>query len=520
MKNNIVSRILFIRIVLIILVIFSLSFGELILCFGQNEAKSISIGGKIIEYFKKNIDEDKDEEFIIIYKNLFKKKIYFSIYKYQGNNLFKIFDEEVEDIYYCFSFSKIESSQFFNIVFLSKNSLFYLSKDKKIIKLFDINHIYKFNFDDRFPYLNISYDIDNDEKDEFFIFDESGINIYKDKNLIQKINIDLRAFYDYSLSFGGFNVIHSITILIPDIFFNDFNNDGFGDFVLIFQDKLISYIYYDKGKRFLKNQDLNLKNYVTIRSGYSPINKYIILDDFNGDKTIDVIVMNFSMAAVFNTDKLGTIVYIFYGNNDGNWKEQPDKKIYLNEMSGIESFFLFYDVNKDGVKDLINIGTKLFSSNFILSLTVKRSFLISINIYSVSKEGDINLSPLYSLSRNISLDSETTQDSSQIDFSSYAIINLTDFFNSIFGKFNTDINNDGIIDLLVYNFDGSYSIFYSSLKNPNIFNKKEDNIIFVSNDLKKIYYLAGPYSEFLFAKNKNVLLIINKALGKIYLIEI
>lgn len=516
-KNKFTTRLFILIIIFLIYFIIE----NLIIFAQQNESKSLSVGGKIISYYKCNLNEDIDDEFIIIYKNIFKKKIFLAIYKFQGNNFIKIFDEQVEDFYFCFSLARFESKNYYNLIFLGKNSILYLNlKENKIIKLFDIDHIYRFNFEDQFPYISINNDIENDGKDEFFIFDESGLLIYKEKQLIQKVPIDIKSFYDYSLSFGGFNVIHTITIILPDINFIDLNNDGYLDFVLVFQDYVISYLWNDKNKKFIKSQELNLKNYVTIRAGYSPINKYIIIDDFNGDKFNDIIVLNFSMAAVFNVDKLGTILYIFYGNNDGLWKEQPDKKIHLNEISGIESYFIFYDINKDGVKDLINIGTKLFSSNFILNLTVKRSFLIGINIYLIDKDGNINNNPLYNLSKNISLDSETTQDSTQIDFSSYSSLNLQSFFNSIFTKFDCDLNNDGINDLLIYNFDGTYSIFYSNSKNPNIYNKKEDKIIFISNELKKIYYLAGPYTEIIISNNKYYLIVINKSSGKLFYINL
>jgi len=511
MKNIFKSFLIFFLIFILFL------FYNLFLIFAQVETKNISVGGKIINYYKINLNEDLNEEIVIIYKNLFKKKIYFSIYSYENDNLIKLFDQQVEDFYYSFSFAKIESQKYFNIVFLGSKSLFYLILgENKILKLFDLDHIYKYNFEDQFPLINLSNDFDNDGEDEFFIFDDDFLNIYRKKEIVQKIKINLKSLYDYSLNFGGFNVVHSIFILLPDIIFVNLNNDKYTDFVLIYQKKIVSYYYDEKEKKFLILQDLNLSNYITIRAGYSPINKYIFLDDFNGDKLVDLIVLNFSFASIFNTDKLGTEINLFYGSSKGQWKEQPDKKIYLNEISGIESYFIFSDINSDGLKDFINIGTKIFSSNFIVGLTVKRSFLVSINAYLGKKDGNFDMNPVYNLNKNLSLDSETTQDSTQIDFSSYGSINLADFFNSIFGYFEKDLNKDNILDLIVYNFDGTYSIYYSDKKNPNIYNKKENQTVYLQGELKKIFYLAGPYILILDINNDYLLLVINKSAGKIY----
>jgi len=129
-------------------------------------------------------------------------------------------------------------------------------------------------------------------------------------------------------------------------------------------------------------------------------------------------------------------------------------------------------------------------------------------------------SPIIEIEKNISLDNPNLLESNQLTFDSYSTLDLEALISQIIFNNEKDLNKDGINDFVVYNFDGTFSIYLSNIQNPSIYSKKEDKIITVSMEFLNIFYLSGPYSVILNNGNMFYLLNILKKTGKIYLTTI
>jgi len=495
-----------------------LIFNNLVPAQSDEQVIPYQVNGKIIEYYGINLDEDFEKELVVTYRQIFDKLIHLAIFDYNGSAFTKIFDEQVEKKFLYFFEGNYDSNLYSNLMFQSTHEIMVLSLNSdgnKWIKYCDIDSLFQVEFQDSFPKMEIAHDFDRDGITDLLVPQNDSLIWYKSGKPAQKIPVEISAVYDFRLNVGGFNTIHTLMYSIPDCIYRDINKDGWDDLICIYKDRVISYLF-NLGKGFEKYQTLDLTNFLTFRSGYSPINKHILLLDMDSDTNLDVILFNFSIGAILNTDKLGTMYLIFKGDKSGKWQEQPNKQVYFNEISGIESSFLFFDVNNDGLLDFIDIGSKFFSSSFIFSLTVKRSYLSTINVYLQSGDGNFIMNPIVNINKDLSLDSASTQDSSQVDFKTYSILDLSSFLNQIFGNFTYDFNKDKINDFLIYNFDGSYLLFLSDKNNPSVYPTKPSRILFISNELLNIFYLNGPYNLILNYFDSNLLIVFNKAKGKFY----
>lgn len=502
------KKFLFFKMIIFLILFFSLQ------VFSQDK---IEITGEIINYYSVNLDNDYNDELVIIYKDIFDNSIHLGIYKYE-NGLKNIYDLKIENKYFYFFLANIESKSFKNIVLVSKNEYDYISQKKfEIRKLFNYSSIYAYPYEYSFPLIQEAFDINNDGFSEFIVKSANSIKIYTKTGPINNLNYSPKAIYNFKLSVGGFSTVDTILIIIPIVKVEDINNDHFKDLILIFRDKVIYYLGNNSSSFFnlTKPGIIDLNPYLEVRSGYSPFNKHIQIKDFNGDNYQDIILFKFNMATALSGDKQGTSVLIFSGTRDG-FSKKPDHNIFLNNISGIESKFFFIDINKDKKLDLINIGSKIFSSSFIFTLTVKRSFKGDISIFTQTDNFQLASKPIIQLSKNVSLDTKSTLDSTQLNFKSYSILDLSLLFTDILSTLKYDLNKDGIKDIIIYNFDGTFSFYLSNINSPTIFNKNPDKIISFGNELNNIFYLNGPYNIIMNINNKNLMIVINKNDGKLY----
>lgn len=483
----------------------------------SQEINNIEITGEIINYYSVNLDNDNNDELIIIYKDIFDRSIHLSIFKYKSA-MVNIFDLNIGKKYNYFFLANIESKSFKNIVLVSKNGYDYISyKNFQIKKLFKNNSIYAYNYEYSFPLIQEAFDIDNDGFSEFIIKSGDTLKIFSKNRFVKKIVYDSKAVYNFKLTVGGFSTIDTILIMIPVIKIEDINNDGLKDLILIFRDKIIYYFgipdnnFFDTSKKHI----VDLTPYLELRSGYSPFNKHILIKDYNGDDFPDIILFKFNMATALSSNKQGTGVLIFNGNKNG-FSNKPEHTIFLKNISGIESKFFFIDINKDKKLDLINIGSKVFSSSFVFALTIKRSFKGDISIFIQSDNYQFSSSPIMQISKNVSLDLKSTQDSSQIGFNSYSILDLSLLFTDILSTLKYDLNNDGIKDVIIYNFDGTFSFYLSNINSVTVFRKNPDKIISFGKNLENIFYLNGPYNLIMNINSKYMIVVINKNEGKIF----
>jgi hypothetical protein len=150
---------------------------------------------------------------------------------------------------------------------------------------------------------------------------------------------------------------------------------------------------------------------------------------------------------------------------------------------------------------------------------MKRALPIQISLYPQIADSFAK-SPIIEIEKNISLDNPNLLESNQLTFDSYSTLDLEALISQIIFNNEKDLNKDGINDFVVYNFDGTFSIYLSNMKNPSIYSKKEDKIVTVSLEFLNIFYLSGPYSIIL--NNGNMFYLVNvlKKTGKIYLTPI
>lgn len=483
----------------------------------KTESSNISTNGEIIRYLKSNLYGEKTEEIVTIYKNIISKKLNLAIFSFENLKVKKLIDIELDPSYLFFSLARLDINYSYILLF-SENSISILNiyeDSYKIEKFLSLKKFaFGYHFSNDFPYIQSAYDINNDRIDELFILTTNSIEIYEGKQLIQSYPYQLQAYYNYKSSFGGISASQNILMIFPDLLLEDINNDGYKDLILKYRTK-IEYSFFDKdSKQFSKTRTLDLSKYVSVRSGYSFFNEHIKILNFDKDKYPDILIFNFNMASVFNSDKTGILTYLFKGDKDG-FKSSPSNQFYIEELSGIESKIALTDFNKDGLIDLVNIGSKLFSTNFLLSLSMRRSIPIFISFYPQINDS-FSKSPIVQIEKSVSLDNQNVLDSSQLSFDFYSTFDLASIISEIVVNYETDFNSDSITDYVVYNFDGTFSIFLSNISNQTIFQKNENKNIFVSNEFLSIYYLSGPYT-LIIKDNQNFYLInIIKKSGKIF----
>lgn len=487
----------------------------------KNQITTITTNGEIIRYLKANLYGGETEEILTVYKNVISKKICLAIFSLEKSKIQKIFDIELDSSYFFFSTANLNGSTL-SILLFTENSV-------SIVNLFESSYkiekylsfkkaAFGYNFSNDFPYINTAYDINNDKIDELFILTTNSIEIYENKQLIQSYPYQVQAYYNYKSSFGGLSSSQNILMIFPDILLEDINNDGYKDLILKYRTK-IEYSFFDiNSKQFSKGKILDLSKYISVRSGYSFFNEHIKIINFDNDKYPDILIFNFNMASVFNSDKTGILTYLFKGNKEG-WVSSPSNQFFIEELSGIESKMTFNDFNKDGLTDLINIGSKLFSTNFLLSLSMKRSIPVYISFYPQINDS-FSKTPITQIEKSISLDNQNVLDSSQLSFDFYSTFDLASIISEVVVNYENDFNSDSIKDYVFYNFDGTFSLFLSNISNQTIFQKKENASIFVSNDFLTVYYLSGPYT--LIIRDNKIFYLINiiKRQGKIYFTSI
>ncbi|MCR4421706.1 MAG: hypothetical protein GYA61_08755 [Spirochaetales bacterium] len=504
---------IFLFLFLIIFLIISTSFSQ----DNKNLSKSLSTNGEIIRYLKTNLYGGLTDEILTIYKNIISKKTSFAIFSLEKAKIQKIFDIELDPTFLFFSIAKIENN-LSSILLFTDNSVSSINLSEsgyKIEKILNLKKVaFGYHFTNDFPYIQTAYDINGDDIDELFILTTNSIEIYSNKQLMQSYPYQVQAYYNYKSSFGGISSSQNILMIFPDILLEDINNDGYKDLILKYRTK-VEYSFFDAGSnQYAKGKNLDLSKYVSVRSGYSFFNEHIKILYFDKDRYPDILIFNFNMASVFNSDKTGILTYLFKGNKDG-WTSSPSNQFFIEDLSGLESKIVLNDFNKDGLVDLVNIGSKLFSSNFLLSLSMKRSIPIYLSFYPQINDSFAK-SPILQIEKAISLDNQNVLDSSQLSFDFYSTFDLASIISEVIVNYDTDFNSDSIIDYVVYNFDGTFSLFLSNLSNQTIFQKKENANIFVSNEFLTVYYLSGPYT--LIVKDDSSFYLVNiiKRQGKIY----
>lgn len=488
----------------------------------QNKSPSFSLNGEIFRYIDKDIYGQNSPELICAYKNIFTKKIHIAILSFEKGVIEKIFDIPIGEQYYFFTIGAFESSDYNSILLFRESSIDIVRLKNGSYSIENYlntkRNAFAYSFSSDFPYIKMSDDINKDGMEELFLVSSNQIDIYSQTKLIQTIPYSFQAFYDYKSSFGGFSSSQNIFLVFPDLIFKDINGDGFDDFILQYRTKIVYSIFNSKKNSFEIQNTLDLSKFVSIRSGYSFFNSYLLIFNFDNDKYPDILTLNFNMASVVNTDKTGILCYLFKGDGRG-WQASPSNQFFIESLSGIESKLFFNDFNKDGKTDLISVGSKLFASNFFLSLSMKRALPIQISLYPQIADSFAK-SPIIEIEKNISLDNPNLLESNQLTFDSYSTLDLEALISQIIFNNEKDLNKDGINDFVVYNFDGTFSIYLSNMKNPSIYSKKEDKIVTVSLEFLNIFYLSGPYSIIL--NNGNMFYLVNvlKKTGKIYLTPI
>ncbi len=483
-----------------------------------NQTMFLTSNGEIIRYFKSNLFGEQTEELACIYKNILTKKLGIAIFSLENGNIKKIFDIEIDKSYLFFSLARLEKGSIHSILLFNEDEVSIvklLDGNYRIDKYLNIKNLaLGYQFSNDFPYLEISHDINSDGIDELFILTKNAIEIYQNGKITQSYPYQIQAFYNYKSSFGGFSSSQNILMIFPDILLKDINNDGFKDLILKYRAKIEFSFFNNITNQFLKGKTIDLTKYVSVRSGYSFFNEHIRILNFNDDKYPDIVIFNFNMASVFNADKTGILCYLFKGNKEG-WQNSPSNQFFMEDLSGLESKLVFTDFNKDNYIDLVNIGSKLFSSNFLLSLSMKRSIPIFISFYPQTKDS-FSKTPILQIEKGISLDNQNVLDSSQLSFDFYTTLDLAGIISEIIVGYDTDFNDDSINDIIIYNFDGTFSIFISNTSNNTIFQKKETLLLPVSNDFLEVYYLSGPYNLVIKDKSKFYLINIIKRQGKIF----
>lgn len=483
-----------------------------------NTTSFLTTNGEIIRYIKVNLYGEESEEIACIYKNILSKKLGIAIFSIEKGKFQKLYDIEIDPSFIFFSTARLEKGSISSIILFTENEADIIklnNENYKIEKFINLKRLaFGYQFSNDFPYIETGYDINNDNIDELFFLTTNSIEIYQNGKIIQSYPYQIQAYYNYKSSFGGISSSQNILMIFPDLVLQDINSDGYKDLILKYRTKIEYSFYNPDQNQFMKGRILDLSKYVTVRSGYSFFNEHIKIMNFNTDKFPDILILNFNMASVFNADKTGILCYLFKGNKDG-WQNSPTNQFFIEDLSGLESKILLTDYNSDGLIDLVNIGSKLFSSNFLLSLSMKRSIPIYISFYPQINDS-FSKSPVLQIEKGISLDNQNVLDSSQLSFDFYSTLDLASIISEIVVNHETDFNSDSILDYLVYNFDGTFSIFLSNKSNSTIFQKKENMTIPVSNDFLTVYYLSGPYTFSIKDKNKFFLINIIKRQGKIF----
>lgn len=505
---------------LLYLILIILIFAFIYFAFSQtnkNQTSSFTTNGEIIRYSKANIYGESVEEIICIYRNVISKNLGIAVFSLEKNKVQKLIDVEIDPSYIFYSIVKLDN-KYSSIILFDDNSasiVKILESGYKIEKYLNLKRLaFGYRFSNDFPFIKVGYDFNNDGLDEIFLLTTSNIEIFENGKSVQNYPYQIQAYYNYKSSFGGISGSQNILMIFPDLILEDINNDGYKDLILKYRTK-IEYSFYDfNSKQFTKGKILDLSKYISVRSGYSFFNEHIKIINFNKDNFPDILIFNFNMASVFNADKTGILCYLFKGNKEG-WTSSPSNQFFIEDLSGLESKIVFTDFNKDGNIDLVNIGSKLFSSNFLLSLSMKRSIPIYISFYPQINDS-FSKTPILQIEKGISLDNQNVLDSSQLSFDFYSTLDLAAIISEIVVNYDTDFNSDSIIDYVVYNFDGSFSIFLSNSTSSTIFQKKENFIIPVSNEFLTVYYLSGPYTLIIKESSQFYLINIIKRQGKLF----
>ncbi len=482
---------------------------------------STSVSGRIMDYLNINLDNDANDEIVLIYKNMYDKSIHLSIKDFINGKYKTTYDLKMDSNYSYYSLAKINNKNYYTILLFNNNRIDYITYNNtgSSLKKSYMNHssLLARKYKENFPRISDNIiDIDQDGIDEILLFEKNGIHIYKNTKLLQSLSYDMEAMYNYKLAVGGYNVTNTIMLVFPSIISKDLNNDGSNDLIFIYRDSIQYYLYNSKSNKFGKKRQIDLSKYIELRAGYSPFNKHIQFKDFDGNGTYDILIMNFNMATVLNTDKQGVLCYLFKGNRDGTFNQSPSKQMYIEDYSGLESVFIFKDMNNDGRLDLVNIGTKLFSSSFIFSLTVKRSINVEVNIHLQKIDNSFNDKSSLDIKNNISLDNNNIRNSHQTSFDSWSTMDFSKVLKEVIANLDYDINDDDKDDIIIYNFDGSYSLYLSNLKTRFSYSNKPDRKVMVSSKLREIYYQSGPYVMVVNTNEGKKLISIDISNGKLY----
>jgi hypothetical protein len=335
---------------------------------------------------------------------------------------------------------------------------------------------------------------------------------YDNDDKLEIVSLGINSFHIYDNSEAQqFNLIYSA---VPNftqnkISYGDINLDGFTDFIYRIQDDIYSLIYnngqfiennltesfgfvnvrspflidIDQNNTldivfrdaldrlvYLKNQNGDLNQFEIIgNTGLKDINN-LLFDDFDNDGYIDLLTYNFGVYDLIYTNQ-----------------NQEIKEIFTGELYNVANDIATYDMDSDGKKDLISIakyGAIDIVYDYKNNLTGEGStFPIprdcdNLNIHDVDEDGILDI--IYYTS-NIS--------SGNSEFYVMKGLGNREFDEPILWKYvpngtslrETDLNNDGNIELITFrSFGSEVVIIHPNSGNVNDY-YNSDNVINIQN---------------------------------------
>jgi len=321
--------------------------------------------------------------------------------------------------------------------------------------LFETEGLAVFPSKKRVPLLNFVRDWNDSGLDDVGVFAFEGLVIhsaeqpgqYSSQHLLQ-IELTTRMGQSYS-PHGNDDRTKGLHAWyeFPNLTLLDFNNDGRNDLITNTDERVSVYLRGDEGL-FSPEASFDFNFDVLTQEekieGFAEVNTNV--EELNDDGFADAIVTKQTSKGLTN---FRGVVNVYWGK-PGGYGETPDQVIISEGTASAGA--MFWDVNGDGLKDLVLPSVKI-SVAAIIRFLITRSIKVYFNLYLLGEDGRFSDRPDF-----------TKEIKFKIDFSGESDDQATDL--------EGDYNGDKRTDFVFATEENELSIFLGVDEKDRLFSKK------------------------------------------------